>query len=276
MTIPKKIWFLWYQGFSQAPLVVRKCYESWKKYNPDWEVIFLDENNIKDYITLSLPEEKLCQLPKTKQSNLVRLELLSKYGGVWADATSLCRVPLDKWLGDYTQAGFFAFVYKTKGYGWIFTWFLAAEKSNPIIVKINQKLTSFYSDNEFYHSGTTIAKKRLKFLQLFFNRKYKTTRFWSSWIVRKIFKVYPYFIFHFIFANLINSDRELLELYKKMKPYYNTGDDLGKYGLLRPLTAEVKERIDSRVDPVHKLSWKYKEENYTSSSILHYLLEETD
>ncbi len=53
-------------------------------------------------------------------------------------------------------------------------------------------------------------------MQLFFNRKYKTTRFWSSWIVRKNFKVYPYFIFHFIFANLINSDRELLELYKKM------------------------------------------------------------
>lgn len=40
MTIPKKIWFLWYQGLSEAPLVVKKCYESWKKYNPDWEVIF--------------------------------------------------------------------------------------------------------------------------------------------------------------------------------------------------------------------------------------------
>ena len=110
MAIPKKIWFLWYQGLSQAPLVVIKCYESWKKYNPDWEVIFLDENNLKNYITLSLPKEKLCELSKNHQSNLTRLELLSKYGGVWADATSLCRVPLDNWLEDYTQAGFFAFI----------------------------------------------------------------------------------------------------------------------------------------------------------------------
>ncbi len=274
MTIPKKIWFLWYQGLSQAPLAVIRCYESWKKYNPDWEVIFLDENNLKDYITLSLPKEKLCQLAKCHQSDLTRLELLSKYGGVWADATLLCRVPLDNWLEDYTQAGFFTFIHKTRGYGWIVNWFLAAEKSNPIIVKINQKLISFYRDNEFYYSGT-IAIKRLEFLELFLNRKYKTTKFWSSWLVRKIFKVYPYFIFHFIFANLINSDRKLLEIYKKMKPYYVIGD-LGKSGLLRSLTTEIKEQIDSRVVPVYKLSWKYTQENYSSSSILHYLLEETD
>lgn len=273
MTIPKKIWFLWYQGLSEAPLVVKKCYESWQQYNPDWEVIFLDENNLTDYITPALPKEKLCQLSKTLQSDLIRVELLSKYGGVWADATSLCRVPLDGWLEEYTQAGLFAFIYKTRSHGWIFSWFLATEQSNPIIVKMQLTFVAFFRDNEFYHNGR-IAKKRIAFLKLFLNRKYKTTKFWSSWIVRKIFKVYPYFIFHFIFANVINSDKELLKLYKTMKPYYNTGDMLGKYGLLRPLTAEIKERIDSRIDPVYKLSWKYKQENYSPSCILYYLLEE--
>lgn len=278
MTIPKKIWFLWFQGISEAPLVVKKCYESWQKYNPDWEVIFLDENNLKNYITFSLPQEKRSQLSKSHQSDLIRLELLSKYGGVWADSTSLCRLGLDDWLEGYSQSGFFCFIHETRGYGWIFNWFFAAEKSNPIVVKMNQKLTSFYRDNEFYHNGA-IAKKRIKFLNLFLNRKYKTTRFWLSYIVRKIFKVYPYFIFHFMFANLINSDKELLQLYKKMKQDYHTGDNgdlLGRYGLLRPLTKEIKERIDSRIDPLYKLSWKYKQENYSSSSILHYLLEETE
>ncbi len=236
--------------------------------------LFFDESNISDYITYSLPTEKLHQLSKNNQSDLLRLELLSKYGGVWADATSLCRVPLNKWLGNYTQAGFFAFIYNTRGYGWIFSWFLAAEKSNAIIEKMNDKFISFYRDNEFYHSGK-IAQKRINFLKKFLNRKYKTTRFWNSWLVRKVFRVYPYFIFHFMFATLINSDQKLLALYKKMKPYYNTGDMLGKYGLLRPLTTEIKERIDTRIDPVYKLSWKYKQENYSSSCVLHYLLEET-
>lgn len=275
MTIPKTIWFLWYQGLAEAPLVVKKCYESWQKYNPDWEVIFLDENNLKDYITPSLPPEKLSQLSKNHQSDLLRVELLAKYGGVWVDATCLCQVPLDEWLEDYNQAGFFAFVHQVRGIGWIASWFLAAEKSNPIAVKMAQKFSSFYDQNEFYHSGT-IAKKRIKFLEKFLNRKYKTTRFWSSWLIRKTFKVYPYFIFHFIFAKLINSDRELLQLYRKMRPYYNPGDDLGRHGLLRPLTPEIKKRIDSRIDPVHKLSWKYKQENYSASSILHYLLEEVN
>jgi Capsular polysaccharide synthesis protein len=274
MTIPKKIWFLWYQGLSEAPLVVKKCYESWQKYNPDWEVIFLEENNLTDYITPSLSPEKLCQLSKNHQSDLLRLELLEKYGGVWVDSTTICRIPLDKWLEDYTQAGFFTFIHNTRGYGWIVSWFLAAEKSNPIISKMTQKFSSFYENNEFYHSGE-IAHKRIKFLELFLNRKYKTTRFWSSWLVSKVFKVYPYFIFHFIFASLIGSDRELLRLYKTMKPYYNTGDMLGgSYGLLRPLTAEIKERIDSKIDPVYKLTWKYKQEDYSSLSILYYLLEE--
>ncbi len=68
-----------------------------------------------------------------------------------------------------------------------------------------------------------------------------------------------------------------MTLYKKMKPYYNTGDMLGgAYGLVRPLTTEIKERIDSKIDPVYKLTWKYKQENYSSSCILYYLLEEVN
>ncbi|WP_107667560.1 capsular polysaccharide synthesis protein [Cyanothece sp. BG0011] len=275
MAIPKKIWFLWFQGLEQAPLVVKKCHQSWSEYNPNWELICLDNNNFKNYVDIMLPEEKFKQLPGAKKANLVRLELLSKYGGVWADATSLCRVPLDSWLEDYTQAGFFAFTYKTRGYGWILNWFLASEPSNPITVSMNQTLTAFYRDNKFYHGGI-IAKKRIKFLEKFLNRKYKTTRFWSSWFVRKIFKVYPYFIFHYIFANLINSDRELLKQYQLMKPYPPNGEILGRYGLLRPLTPELKERIDSRIDPVYKLTYKYNQEKYSSSSILYYLLEKTE
>ncbi len=78
-----------------------------------------------------------------------------------------------------------------------------------------------------------------------------------------------------IFANLINSERELLELYKKMKPYYSVGD-MGVSGLLHPLTPEIREIIDSRVVPVYKLSWKYAQDDRYDASILKYLLEETE
>jgi hypothetical protein len=275
VTIPKKIWFLWYQGLEEAPLVVRKCYQSWQKYNPDWEVIFLDRDSLKDYLTPCLSEEKLDRLSRNHQSDLHRVQLLSEFGGVWVDATTLCRVPLDDWLFDYMKSGFFAFVHETRGYGWITSWFLAADRSNPIVVKMTQKFAAFFRDNDFYHSGS-LQRQRVKFLEKFLNRQLKTTRFWSSWIVRKYFKVYPYFIFHYLFALLIGTDRECLQIYKKMKEFYVTGDILGQYGLLNPLSAEIKERIDSKIDPIYKLTWKYDLEKYNDSSILYYLLEVAD
>ena len=230
---------------------------------------------VENYIIPSLSQEKLQQLSKNHQSDLHRVQLLSEFGGVWADATTLCRVPLDSWLQDYMQSGFFAFVYKTRGYGWISNWFLASEKSNPIMIKMSQQLTAFFRDNEFYHNGV-IQRKRTKFLKSFLNRKFKTTRFWSSWPIRKIFKVYPYFIFHYTFAKLIGTNRECFKIYKGMKKYYTTGELLGQYGLFRPLQKDIKERIDSRIDPIYKLSWKYQQDKYSSSCILYYLLEETD
>ncbi|MFM6377168.1 MAG: hypothetical protein ACKPGG_12135 [Microcystis panniformis] len=46
--------------------------------------------------------------------------------------------------------------------------------------------------------------------------------------------------------------------------------------MLRPLTPEIKERIDSRVVPIYKLSWKYPQDNRYDASVLNYLLEETE
>ena len=273
MVLPKKIWFLWFQGLTNAPFIVKKCYQSWVELNPDWEVIFLDETNLRNYIEPALSEQKLQQLSKNHQSDLYRLQLLSNFGGVWVDSTTLCMIPINHWLYDYMDGGLFVFIHETRSYGWISNWFIAAEQSHPITTKLNQKLTAFFRDNSFYHEGR-IQQKRVKFLSRFLNRKFKTTRFWSSWLLIKTFKVYPYLIFHFMFAKLIGSDRECLKLYKKMPNFYTTGDILGQYGLLNPLTEEIKTRIDSKIDPVYKLSWKYDEKKYSDSSVLYYLLEE--
>ena len=81
-TIPKKIWFLWLQGFDNAPLEVKECYESWVRLNPGWEVVFMDESDIAAYITV--PKWRVA---KYVLSELLRINLLAKYGGVWADAT---------------------------------------------------------------------------------------------------------------------------------------------------------------------------------------------
>ena len=48
-------------------------------------------------------------IPPAAESDLLRLYLLNKYGGVWVDSTNLCRRPLDDWLPSAARQGFFAF-----------------------------------------------------------------------------------------------------------------------------------------------------------------------
>lgn len=87
------IWICWLQGYDNAPLIVKRCYESVKKYAPEKEIIFLDESNIFDYV--DMPEYIVKKWKEGKMgaahfSDLLRLELLIKYGGYWMDATVLC------------------------------------------------------------------------------------------------------------------------------------------------------------------------------------------
>ena len=108
-SIPPKIWILWYQGLAEAPFIVRKCIDSWVKENPGWDVVILDKDNLGEYMVLDLPDEKLTNLSLTTQSDMVRLQLLSEYGGVWVNSTTLCMKPLDDWIEDCLDSGFFVF-----------------------------------------------------------------------------------------------------------------------------------------------------------------------
>jgi hypothetical protein len=132
---PKIIWVLWLQGWDAAPRVARSCLRSWRSRNPDWIVHALDLGSLTHF----LPEEileKLLSSPKEPEalSDQIRLELLHRYGGVWADATAMCMRPLDEWLDDAMPKGFFAFA-RPGPDRMLSTWFLAAEKGADIIAK---------------------------------------------------------------------------------------------------------------------------------------------
>ena len=88
-----RIWFCWLQGIEQAPQIVRICYESLKKNLPDKEIVVIDENNVFDYVTLPdyiVEKWKQGIIGPAHFSDLIRLELLIRYGGYWIDATVFC------------------------------------------------------------------------------------------------------------------------------------------------------------------------------------------
>ncbi len=87
------VWVCWLQGMEAAPDIVKRCYESLQKNLSDKTIVLLDEGNIFDYI--SMPEDIIKKwkdgiIGPAHFTDLVRLELLIKYGGYWIDATVLC------------------------------------------------------------------------------------------------------------------------------------------------------------------------------------------
>ena len=65
----KKIWINWFQGWDSCPPLCRYCLDSWKHYNPDWEVIELDSSNYEDYVDIMMQELlKLANLANPAQN----------------------------------------------------------------------------------------------------------------------------------------------------------------------------------------------------------------
>lgn len=94
------IWTLWWQGEDKAPEIVKKCLDTQKKMlvSPGIEYHVLTQDNWKEFI--EFPEyilEKVSdgRITLTHFSDIIRAELLRKYGGVWIDATVLCVKPVD-------------------------------------------------------------------------------------------------------------------------------------------------------------------------------------
>ncbi|MCL2414036.1 MAG: capsular polysaccharide synthesis protein [Bacteroidales bacterium] len=96
----KIIWQYWQQGLDEnLPKLVKVCFASVEKYRGEYEVIILSKETLNDYI--EMPDfvwEKFDSGGFTfpKVSNLVRLHLLSAYGGVWLDAALYMTAPIDK------------------------------------------------------------------------------------------------------------------------------------------------------------------------------------
>ena len=146
--LPKIVWIYWAQGLEAAPPLVRRCVESWQRHNPGWEVRVLDAADAQALVDLSdIPEV----MPQRVFANALRLRLLSRQGGVWADATVLCHRPLDGWLPLHMTSGFF--VFRDPGPSrWVDSWFIASEPGG-VLATAWERMYSAYITNCHEKSG---------------------------------------------------------------------------------------------------------------------------
>lgn len=91
MSIPKKIHYFW-MG-EETPLV-KKAIKSWRKYYPDFEIIRWDASIIKE-IAIPFCEDALLDGNYAFVSDVVRLYVLEKFGGMYLDADMIAIERID-------------------------------------------------------------------------------------------------------------------------------------------------------------------------------------
>ncbi|MBR6017175.1 MAG: capsular polysaccharide synthesis protein [Paludibacteraceae bacterium] len=130
----KYVWVCWFQGIENAPLLVQRCVDSIKRNNADKETILLTENNMGQYVDFPdyiLQKYRAGKMTRTHFSDILRLHLLSRYGGVWIDSTILMTEHLPKYILDSPL-----FIYQTPsviGHVCCATGFMASCAHHPII-----------------------------------------------------------------------------------------------------------------------------------------------
>lgn len=142
------IWVCWFQGVENAPELVRCCIDSFHRI-PEKTVILVDKDNFKNYV--SLPVTILNKLYSgaislTAFSEILRVELLSTYGGMWLDSTMF--IPKELKI-DYARYKFFSPVEKEKVeefelFGLFPMFFIYCEAGYEPIVNIRNYILNYW------------------------------------------------------------------------------------------------------------------------------------
>lgn len=149
-----KVWICWFQGMENAPELVQKCYESVQKNLKDKEIILITEKNMMDYVEFPefiIDKWKSGIITNTHMTDLLRLELLIKYGGLWLDATVFCsssNIPEYIWNSDL-------FFYQTlkpgkDGHSLInSSWLISAKTNNKILMVVRDLCYEYWKKNNY-------------------------------------------------------------------------------------------------------------------------------
>lgn len=140
------IWVCWLQGEENAPLIVKKCIRSIKEHSNGMDVhVVTNENlpaliDIPDYITDKLRKRKM---QYATYSDYIRLALLTKYGGIWIDATVLLTSSIPDEL---VKAPLFCFKssYLSKSNTVASSWFIIAQQGNIILQQVKILFESYW------------------------------------------------------------------------------------------------------------------------------------
>lgn len=154
--VPNIIWTCWLQGIEQAPELVKACLASQKRCLSTGEHRALSVDIYHKWVEIpDFIEQKYKKgiIPAALFSDILRLAVLKKYGGIWMDASVLCtgfenEVLKEQWdsiMGsELTIPRYYARGAKVAT--GLSNWFIAARPNNVIISAVYDMLVAYWRD----------------------------------------------------------------------------------------------------------------------------------
>lgn len=216
----RKVWVCWLQGFDSAPDLVKACLNSLKRNLSGYEIVELDESNLREYAQLPDYIEAKYRagiITRAHYTDLLRVDLLCRHGGIWIDSTVLCTSP--DLMPVVENAPLFVFKeYKIAPLDQLpivaSSWFVGAVSNHPILLLTRKLLYAYW-------------------------RRENVLR--------------EYYTFHLFFAM---AARRFPEEWRAVPPYNNISPFVLRYEIMRPDSQELWERILS-FSSFHKLSYRH-------------------
>lgn len=153
-SIPKKIWICWFQGEENAPDIVKMCIASVRKIFLEYEINVITDDNINSFIEFPEYVSKKYKdgyITRTHYSDLIRLELLKQYGGIWIDATVLCesRTLIDNLFEGNTEFFVFKDPLALDEYVAVSSWLMYAKAQNPYLKTVENMLLEYWKAENY-------------------------------------------------------------------------------------------------------------------------------
>ena len=158
------VWILWFQGINSddLPLLNKECINAWEslnKNNLNFRINFLDEAKLY----LLLPEirkifnNSIHERTLQAKSDLARLMLLNKYGGVWVDSSVFPVYPISYFYSKLlNKQEFFSYrflppIKDEKGVRVIPSWFLISSCPEHYVISAwLKKLKNIFLGNNIW------------------------------------------------------------------------------------------------------------------------------
>lgn len=231
--VPRVIYSAWLQGAAQAPALVRLCFERWARLNPEYQLRVIEASEA----AAILSPYRLPPVPAQAMTDMLRIELLRRHGGIWVDASLLPIRPLAHWL---PPCDFFAYAQPGPDRP-LSSWFIAAAPG-PMPEALWIEILRFWSRPRrlAQYAGGIIPPDPVASVA---PEAGGTSEF------------YPYFWLHYLFRHLLETDPDFAAAWAR-SPRPPAGPPHSLQAACAGSVSEPAIRAAAARAPVQKLNWR--------------------